>query len=70
MSLNDFKFLYAKSNSWNRSLPILHVSYSLRPKINAIIGFEFCPRKNATLTNQLQKTRDSRNFSHKREVNI
>jgi hypothetical protein len=42
--------------------------YSLRPKINAILGFEICPTKNATLTDQPQKTRDS-SFSHKRQDN-
>jgi hypothetical protein len=43
--------------------------YSLRPKINAILGFKICPTKNATLTNQQQKTRESRSFSHKRQAN-
>jgi hypothetical protein len=27
--------------------------YSLRPKIDAILGFKFCPTKNATLSYQL-----------------
>jgi hypothetical protein len=35
---------------------ISHETYSLRPKINAILGFKICPTKNATLTNQPQKT--------------
>jgi hypothetical protein len=28
-------------------------TYSLRPKINAILIFQFCPIKNATLTSHL-----------------
>jgi hypothetical protein len=44
--------------------------YSIRPKINAILALEFCPVKNATLTNQLEKTRGSRSFSHKRQANL
>jgi hypothetical protein len=44
--------------------------YSLRPKINAILEFEFCPTKNETLTNLSQKTRGSRSFSYKRQANI
>jgi hypothetical protein len=40
--------------------------YSLRPKINAILRFKICLIKNAILTNQPQKTRESISFSHKR----
>jgi hypothetical protein len=36
------------------------------PKINAILRFKICLIKNAILTNQPQKTRESISFSHKR----
>jgi hypothetical protein len=49
------------------ALGTLESFYSLRPKINAILEFKFCPIKNATLASQPQKTRGSRNFSHKRQ---
>jgi hypothetical protein len=48
----------------------LPIVYYLNPKINVILWFESCPTKNATLTNKLQKTRDSRSLSHKRQANI
>jgi hypothetical protein len=48
---------------------IYRCAYSLRPKINAILWFKICPTRNATLTNQPQKTRESRSFSHIRQAN-
>jgi hypothetical protein len=30
---------------------VMFFTYSLRPKINAILGFKFCPTENASLTN-------------------
>jgi hypothetical protein len=47
----------------------VQTEYSLRPKINAILQFKICPTKNAILTNQPQKTKESRSFTHKRQVN-
>jgi hypothetical protein len=65
----DLLLSWSKSNHIKNKKKTVQTEYSLRPKINAILQFKICPTKNAILTNQPQKTKESRSFTHKRQVN-